>query len=196
MRIELNPGDILVTVNNRKDPLSSIKRWALGSPCDHVFMYLGKVRLIVDPKQNMTLRFPLFFESNGRGVVIQALSNRYDQKVVVMRLKSEFDRRRIPRILEEAIKLASAPNSYYDYFAIARFVLPRLICEKLGIPIPLKYQRDPAMICSEAVHEVFYRAKLTEILLPQCIPPMPGDFVTDSPLLELVWEGTLSEDLV
>ena len=191
MRLALNPGDILVNLNHRKDPISTIKRWA-GGPCEHVFMYLGKVRLIVDPKQNMTLRFPLLFESNGRGVVIQALSNRYRQEVVVLRLKSEFDRRRIPRVLREAVKLASAPNSYYDFFAIARFVLPRLICEKLGLPLPLKYQRNPAMLCSEACAEIFWRAGLTDIV-SRDIVPLPSSFV-ESSLLIRVWEGELSLD--
>jgi len=35
----------------------------------------------------------------------------------------------------------------------------------------------------------------TYYLLPWCTPPLPGDFVADSLLLELVWEGTLSEAL-
>ena len=191
----LSPADILVNVNDRKDTFSTIKRWAVG-PYDHVFMYLGKVRLIVDPKQNMTLRFPLLFESNGRGVVIQALSNRYGQEVMVLRLKSEFDRRRIPRVLREAVKLASDPQSYYDYFGIVRWVLLRIICEKLGLPMPLPWHRDDRQICSEAVYEVFWRAKLVDILPPYCTPPLPGDFVTDSLLLENVWKGRLSEDLL
>ncbi len=42
---KLEPADILVTVNNRKDPLSRLKRWAVG-PYDHVLMYLGKVKLV------------------------------------------------------------------------------------------------------------------------------------------------------
>lgn len=193
---KLEPGDILVTVNNRKDLLSRIKRWAMSSPCEHVFMYLGEVRIITSPKQHQTLRFPLLFESNGRGVAIQALSNRYSQPVIVMRLKSEFDRKRIPRVLREAVKLASDPQSYYDYFGIVKFVLPRLIFGKLGLPMPLAWHRDERQICSEAVMEIFDRAKLVDILRFRTRVPLPGDFVTDSPLLEQVWAGTLSEELV
>ena len=136
----------------------------------------------------------MLFESNGRGVVIQSLSNRYGQEVIVMRLKSEFDKRRIPRVLEEAIKLASDPQSYYDYLCIVRYIIPRLICEKLRLPVPLAWQRDPWHVCSEAVFEVFYRAKLVDIL-PKNVVPLPGDF-TDSLLLEEVWRGSLSEELV
>lgn len=151
---KLEPGDVLVNVNDRSDPYSVIKRWVVGS-YDHVFMYMGKVGILVSRRQPRILRFPLLFESNGRGVVLQSLSNRYGQKVVVLRLIAEHDRWRIPKVLEEAIKLASNPQSYYDYLCIASLVFPRLICEKLGLPMPLKYHRNPWHICSEAVFEVF-----------------------------------------
>ncbi|MBA7681736.1 hypothetical protein ES703_90076 [subsurface metagenome] len=192
---KLRPGDILVNVNDRNDPFSVIKRWAVG-PYEHVFMYMGKVGILVSRRQPKILRFPFLFESNGRGVVLQSLSNRYGQKVVILRLISEHDRRRIPRVLEEAIKLASEPQAYYDYLCVVRYILPRLICEKLGLPMPLKYHRDPWHVCSEAQFEVFYRAKVVDILPPYCVPPLPGDFVTDSLLLEKVWAGSLSEEPV
>ncbi len=189
---KLEPADILVNVNDRNDPFSVIKRWVVG-PYEHVFMYMGQVGILVSRRQPRILRFPMLFESNGRGVVIQAVSNRYGQKVVVMRLISERDKKKIPRVLDEAIKLASDAQSYYDYLCIIRFVLPRLICEKLGLPMPLAWHRDPWHVCSEAVFEVFYRAGLE--ILRRDVVPLPGDFVTDSLLLE-VWRGTLSEELV
>jgi len=188
----LNPCDILVNVNDRNDPFSRVTRFIAG-PFDHVFMYLGKVRLIVDPKQNVTLRFPLLFESNGRGAVIQALSNRYGQPVIVMRLKSEYQGK-IPRVLKEAVKLASEEKARYDYWCILEFCIPRLLCQKLGIPLALRYSKDEFQICSEAVNEVYHRARVA--LLPQDVVPLPGDFVTDSLLLEKVWAGRLSEELV
>jgi len=192
---KLEPGDILVNINDRGDPYARLKRWALSSPYEHVFMYMGEVGLYVSLSQSRILRIPMLFESNGRGAVIQALSNRYGQKVAVLRLISEHDRRRIWRVLEEAVKLASDSRSYYDFLCILEFILPRLICEKLGLPMPLKYHRDPFMVCSEAVFEVFYRAGLVDILPGYCAPPLPGDFV-DSPLLGVVWRGKLSEDIV
>jgi len=192
---KLEPGDILVNINNRNDLFSKVKRWLAG-PYEHIFMYMGKLGLIVNRRQPRILRFPMLFESYGRGVCLRSLSERYGQEVVVMRLKSEHDRKRILKVLEEAVKLASDPQSYYDYLCIIRFVLPRLILEKLRLPVPLKWQRDERMICSEAVEEVFHRAKLVDILLPYCTPPLPGDFVTDSTLLEEIWRGTLSADLI
>jgi len=191
---KLNPGDILVNVNDRNDPFSKVKRWVAG-PYEHVFLYMGKLGLIVNRRQPRILRFPMLFESSGRGVALQSLSNRYGQEVVVMRLKAEADRKRIPRVLEEAIKLASEPQSYYDYLCIVRFAIPRLICEKLGLPMPLKYHRDPWHICSEAVNEIFIRGGLPELLYLEDVP-LPGDFVTQSIIVEKVWAGSLSEEII
>jgi len=188
----LEPADILVQVNNRTDPFSKVKRW-LSGPYEHVFLYLGAIDFA--PFDIPPLRAPMLFESYGRGVCLRSLSERYGQEVVVMRLKSEADRKRIPRVLEEAIKLASDPQSYYDYFAIVRFAIPRLICEKLGIPMPLKYHRDPWHICSEAVNEVFIRGGIPDLLYLEGVP-LPGDFVTDSLLVKKGWAGSLSEELV
>ena len=192
---KLEAGDVLVNVNKRNDPLSVVKRWAIG-PYEHVFMYMGRLGLLREGHSSDMWNVSMLFESNGRGVVLQSLSNRYGQEVVVMRLKSEHDRKRIPQVLDEAIKLASEPQSYYDYLCIMRFVLPRILRERLGLPLPLAWHRDAFQICSEAVFEVFYRAGLVDILLPYCTPPLPGDFITDSALLEKVWAGILSQELV
>ncbi|GAI59343.1 unnamed protein product [marine sediment metagenome] len=191
---KLEPADILVTVNRRNDPFSKVKRWVAG-PYDHVFLYMGKLAIQgIGFTSPHLISVPMLFESAGRGVAIQSLSNRYRQEVVVMRLKAEADIKRIPRVLREAIKLASEPSAYYDYLCLVSFAIPRLICEKLGLPLPLKYQRNPAMICSEACAEVFIRGGLELLYLEDV--PLPGDFVTDSLLLEKVWAGRLSEELV
>ena len=192
---KLEPADIGVNVIVGNDPYSVIKRWAVG-PYSHVFIYLGQVGLYLSRRQRRILRIPLLFESIGRGVLLRSLSERYGEEVVVLRLKSEHDRRRIGRVLEEAVKLASDPQAHYDYLCIVKYILPRLICEKLGLPMPLKYHRDPWHVCSEAVEAVFYRSGLIDILPSYCVPPLPGDFVTDSPLLAKVWQGRLSEEVV
>lgn len=187
---KLEPGDILININHKNDPFSRLKRWAVG-PYSHVLLYMGELRLIVHRRQGRILRFPMLFESNGRGAVLQSLSNRYGQEVVVMRLKAKYQGK-IRRILTEAIKLASDPKAYYDYFGIVRWVLLRIICEKLRLPMPLSWQRDERQICSEAVLEVFLRVKVP--VLPTDIVPLPGDFVNSS-LLEEVGTVVLSEEL-
>lgn len=193
MTMKLEAGDVLVKVSGGKDWKSVIERWALGYPYDHVFLYMGQMQLVVS---GVLLTHPMLFESNGRGVVLQSLSNRYGQKVVVMRLKSGHDRLRISYILEEAIKLASDSQSHYDYQCIVKYILPRLIAQKLGLPLPLKYHRDAFMVCSEAVFEVFVRGGLPDVLLAYLMPPLPGDFVTASLLLEEVGRGVLSLEWV
>lgn len=195
--IKLEPVDILININKGEDPYSVIKRWALGNPYEHVFMYMGRLGIERGGYiSSYGWTVPVLFESDGRGVVLQSLSNRYGQEVVIMRLKSEHDRKSIPYVLDEAIKLASDPQAYYDYLCIIKYAIPRLICEKLGIPMPLKYHRDAWHICSEAVYEVFYRARLVDIIPAYCVPPLPGDFVTNSPLLEEVGRIILSEEVV
>ncbi|GAI47895.1 unnamed protein product, partial [marine sediment metagenome] len=137
---KLEPVDILININKGKDPFSVVKRGALGNPYEHVLMYMGRLGIERGGYiSSYGLTVPMLFESNGRGVVLQSLSNRYGQEVVVMRLKSEHDRRRAPHVLDEAIKLASDTQAYYDYLCIVKYAIPRLICEKLGIPMPLKY---------------------------------------------------------
>lgn len=197
MNFKLEPVDVCVNINGRRDPFSSFKRWAMGSPYDHVFVNLGPMVLgvpTVPGAVQVAWQIPMLFESNGNGVIIEPLARRYGQMVAVMRLISEFDRRRIPVVIQEAVKLAQDPQAQYDYRCITEYVLPRLLCQKLGLPIPLKYHRDRMMICSEASFEIFYRAKLVDILRANCVPPMPGDFVTDSPLLEEVHRGILTAD--
>jgi hypothetical protein len=191
---KLKPGDILVNVNDKKDPWSVIRRWAVG-PYSHVSLYLGQMGFFFDRRQGRIQRFPMIFESNGRGCCLRLLSERYGEEVVVMRLKYIISRRRIPYIISESLNLASDPQSHYDYYCIIRFVLLRIICEKLHLPIPLAWHRDERQICSEAVYEVFYRGVLEGILPPDKVP-LPGDFVTDSPLLEMEDCVILSQELV
>jgi len=155
-------------------------------------MYLGKVGLFTDRRQRRILRVPMLFEANhDKGACLRMLSERYGEEVVVMRLKSEHDRRRIPWVLQAAIELASDTQSKYDYACIALNIIPRILHEKLGMPIPLKYHRNEQQICSEALNEVFIRGRLK--LLYDDVP-LPGDFVTGSPLLEKAGAGNLSEE--
>lgn len=193
-QFELQTGDVLVNVNDRDDCLSRIKRWGIG-PYDHVFLYMGKMEFFTFRKQqHKVLKVPMIFESNGRGVYLRQLSERYGEKVAVMRLKSAHDQGRVPYVLLAAIDLASSRQAYYDYLCIPLNIIPRVFNEKFGMPIPLKYHRNEWHVCSEAVNEVFIRGKLTDILSPLCLPPLPGDFVVDSPLLEEVQRGVLSPE--
>lgn len=187
---KLQPADILVNVNSGDDPWSRIRRWGLGSPYTHVFIYLGNMRLYTGSLK--LLKVPLLFESNGRGVCLRLLSERFGQNVAVMRLEEECDK--IPYIIREAIKLASDDQSRYDYTCIPAHIIPRILHEKLGMPVALKYQRNEQMVCSEACCECFWRAGI--LVLPQNAIPFPGDFVELSGILTEVNRGKLSPEWV
>ena len=135
----------------------------------------------------------MIFESMGRGVSLRMLSDRYGQEVLVIRLTKY--KRRISQVLREAIKLASDERSYYDYFCVVKYIIPRIIWEKLHLPLgkmPLAWHRDSRQICSEALLEICLRAGVP--VLPDGVAPLPGDFVTDSGLLVEVGTGSLSEE--
>jgi hypothetical protein len=186
---KLEPADFLVNINRRKDPISAIKRWAVGE-YSHVFAYLGILDVAAG---NILISHPFLYESSGRGVVIQSLSNRYGEEVVVMRLRPGY-RDRIPLIIGWAIELASDPQSYYDYMCIPLNIIPRVLHDKFGMPLPVKYHRDEKQVCSEACAEICWRAKVP--VLPENVVPLPVDFATNCPLLEEVNRGILSADWV
>lgn len=190
----LSPGDVLVNINERDDPYSRLKRWAVG-PYEHIFMYMG--RLFIDiggeafPKG---INVPMLFESNGRGCCLRSLSERYGEDVVVMRAKWRSVEAKLPQVINEAIKLASDLQARYDYSVIATHIIPQLVLEKLHLPIPLRYHRDKLMVCSEACAECFWRSDIE--ILPRDIVPLPGDFVEESPALKEAGRGKLSPEWV
>ncbi len=163
---KLQPVDVLVWINEEQDLYSRLMRWGLGGPYTHVMMFYGS------PYPDMP---PLFYESiPARGATLTNVYDYVGQKVVVMRLRPDYDQFK-PLVLHEALEIAIDPQSKYDFDCVPGYILPRLICQKLGIPLPLKYQRDSFMVCSEAVAEVFWRANLQ--VLPQDVVPLPGDFI-------------------
>lgn len=195
-KFELEPADIVLTINTGEDSFSRVKRWAIG-PVDHVYMYMGRLGLLKSGYSGEILNVPMIFESNGRGAVLGSLTNRYGEQVVVIRIWESWKMEK-GLLLNEAIKLAGDPQAYYDYLCIGRSLIPRIIYEKLGVPLwlipePLRYQRDPWQICSEAILEISIRAGIP--LLRDDIVPLPGDFFS-SPILRPVWSGELSEELV
>ncbi len=181
----LKPLDILVTINDRTDPYSRFKRWMMGR-YDHVGMYLGEMGSAENPGVISALIFPAVFESVNRGILLRDLREWKDRKIAVMRI-SEYHLAEYERaIYTRALAMASDYGSDYDYPAIIRWAIPRIILQKLHIPIPQTWKRDDRHICSEAVYSVLEDAGLD--VLPDTQVPLPGDFV-DSPVLSMVDEG-------
>jgi hypothetical protein len=140
-------------------------------PYGHVAIYLGKLGTSRTPEI-----FPAVFESVGRGVLIRDLLPSWIGKhVVVMRLSEENIALYGDGIFFKAIEMASAYGSYYDYPAIIRWAIPRVIMQKLHLPIPQTWKRDERHICSEAVYSCIEKAGLD--ILPDTEIPLPEDFV-------------------
>lgn len=187
--MKIKAGDVLVNINDKRDPLSVIMRLVAG-PYSHALLYIGPAEYIQAPR----VCIPQTVESNGRGVTIRSLAERYGELVAVARLKTTYQNL-VPKMVEEAVKLASDFQAYYDFMAIGRWVLPRLIAKKLKLPIPLSWHRDRFQVCSEAVYEIFCRAGLGEVLSEKIIP-MPEDFLLCSPILDHIGDVVLSQEFV
>lgn len=186
--MDLECFDILVPVNDKRDPYHVFKGWLLG-PYDHVAIYLGHLG-----NESYPAIFPSVFESIGRGVMIRDLRSWGDGvHVVVLRIPliARLDEGLDRDIMAEAVRLASMTSAFYDYPAVIRWAIPRLILQKLHIPIPHTWRRDGRYICSEAVDQVLEAAGLD--VLPDTEIPLPGDFV-ESPLLYRAGEGFLTID--
>ncbi len=178
--MNLEPCDVLLYVIEGKDIFSAISRWGEGR--------FGHAALYLDNFFNV----PMIYQSTGRGAALDSLQQDTGRLVLVMRPDSLRANR--DSLIRQAITIASDPRSYYDYHCIARSCIPRLLKQKFTwLPIPTQYHRDAAMICSEAVAEVFWRAGID--VLPKDIVPLPGDFAK-SPILYPVCEGRLFDDIV
>ena len=177
--IELEPCDVLVCINDRKDMFSKIKRWAMGR-YEHVEMYLGIEFTDI----------PLLVESDNRGVVIQNVAHQGGRHVRVMR-PDYLTKKQTKTIIRKAVEIASNSKSSYDWIGLIRFAGLRVLRNKFGIkrPITYKYKRDPKMICSEAIAEMFWRSDIN--ILPTYLTPIPEDFSRESHVLCTVNEGNL-----
>lgn len=183
------PGDLFLYVDEGKGFTSTISRWAIGR-YNHISMYLGEA-----------FGVPFLYESAGRGVSIVNVQHQVGRLVTVLRWKESGQWPVIPhRVIDEAIKIASDPKSYYDYLCYVTSCLPRVLKEKFPfLPIPSQYHRDPTMICSEAVARAWWNAGIRCLKLPYdsefyIVIQLPRDFV-DSNVFDAVYEGRLFEDI-
>lgn len=180
-KFRVEPCDVFLHIVEGDSLLSKLERWAVGN-FNHVSMFIGPAFGNV----------PFLVESDGRGAVIQSLQHKTGQLVLVMRPGIATADKGL--LITQAIKLASDDNAYYDYLAIVRSCIPRVLWEKFPfLPIPPRYIRDQMMICSEAIAEIFWRSGFD--VLPKNIVPLPADFL-HSLLLSPVAEGRIMEDIL
>lgn len=180
--VVLRPGDVLFF-----KPSNNWVGWLEGLflTYSHVAIYYTETRH----------GLPLIIESIGRGVVIRSLLAYTGAEIVVKRPTD-------PNAGEPAAKaaehLADNPGSWYDYFSIPRFVVPKLILAKLGRLLPqnwsivlklleLSYHRNNLFICSELIDQAYIDA---DYPLVDCSTiPLPDDIFNSDKLILI---GTLT----
>lgn len=157
---DFRPGDVILMRSEETGWYRWLKDWLLGSQWGHVAIFFDYT------KRGM----PLVAESIGRGAMIRSLLASEGRYVLVLRHKDNFT---ALAAAKKAERLCDNPGSWYDYLAIPRFVLPRLVWYKLtGRRSGFGYKHNPHFICSELVDEAFNR-----IIPPELEPPLPQDFL-------------------
>jgi len=157
---EGQPGDVILMRSEETGWYRRLKDWLLGSQWGHVAIFFDHTKRSL----------PLVIESIGRGVMIRSLLASEGRYVLVLRcIYPEW----ALAAAKKAERLADNPGSWYDYWAIPRYVLPRLVWYKLtGHRSGFGYRHNPHFICSELVNEAFNR-----IIPPELEPPLPHDFL-------------------
>lgn len=154
------PGDVILMRSEGTGWYRCLKDWLLGSHWRHVAIFYDYTKR----------GLPLVIESIGRGVMIRSLLASEGRYVLVLRYVYP---KRAFAAAKRAERLADNPGSWYDYWAIPRYVLPRLIWYKLtGRRSGFGYRHNPHFICSELVDEAYWR-----IVPPELEPPLPHDFL-------------------
>mgnify|MGYP000374327753 CR=1 FL=1 len=172
MKMRLRPADVLLFTPTGWGILLPLVKWLLSY--GHVALYF------TETKRGLLL----IIESIGRGVLIRSLLSYAGRRVRVMRPKVDDDT--ALRIAKEAEHLADNPGSWYGYFDIPRYVLPRLIWHKLtGRRYGFAYRRNSFFICSELVASAYRRAGVA--LVDEKAIPLPDD-ISRSRILENLGE--------
>ena len=167
------PGDVILMRSEETGLYRKLKDWLLGSPWGHVAIFFDTTKR----------GLPLVIESIGRGVMIRALNASEGRYILVLRHEDEQE---ALDAAKEAEHLADNPRSWYDYWAIPRYVLPRLIWQRIaGRRHAFGYYHNPHFICSELVDEAY-----GGIIPEELMPPLPGDFLRVKELHHY-WEGNL-----
>ena len=177
---ELKPGDVL---------FFKATNWLV-----QLFVKYRHVAIYFDQTKR---GLPLIVESIGRGVLIRSLFCYAGEEITV---KRPVDDSIGALAAKAAERLADNPNSWYGYFDIPRFAVPKLILAKLSGLLPknwdtvlkwlaFTYRRNSFYICSELVESAFKDAGYP--LVDEETIPLPDDLF-NSPRLTLV--GTVKAE--
>jgi uncharacterized protein YycO len=161
---ELRPGDVL---------FFKATSWLV-----RLFVRYRHVAIYFDQTKR---GLPLIVESIGRGVLIRSLLSYTGEEITVKRPADESIGAPAAKAAE---RLADNPGSWYGYFDIPRFALPKLMLAKFGSILPrswdtvlkwlaFTYRRNSFYICSELVASAFRDAGYP--LVDERTIPLPDD---------------------
>jgi len=187
--MDLKPGDVLLFKPNGKGLYSWLMRRFVDY--SHVAIYW------TETKRGL----PLIIESIGRGVLIRSLYCYAGKRIRVMRPRQ--DTALGERAAKAAERLADHPASWYGYWDIPRYVLPKLLLAKLNTRLPLRfklplwlmahtYRHNSVYICSELVAMAYSGAG--HPLVDGRTIPLPDDLAESDklhPVGEFVLEAWL-----
>jgi len=173
----MRPGDVLLLRTATWGILTPLVGWLVDY--DHVALYYAETKR----------GLPLIIESIGRGVLIRSLLVYSGRQARLMRPRVNDET--ALRIAKEAERLADNPDSWYGYFDIPRYVLPKLVLAKIGQLLPsrwalalkllaLSYRRNHLYICSELVAEAYRRAGVP--LIDESTISLPDDIARSAML--------------
>ncbi len=175
--IDLQPGDVL---------LFPVSGWGILRPLVSLLIRYGHVAMYyTETKRGL----PLIIESIGRGVLIRSLYSYDGVSVTVMRPVQDDGLGN--RAAAAAEHLADNPGSWYGYFDIPRYVLPKLLLAKWGHVLPAglrawlnvlaaTYRENHVYICSELVADAYAHAG--HPLVSSRTIPLPDDLAESSAL--------------
>jgi len=171
----LLPGDGILYAREG-DSISDIAyRWIAG-PDGHAALYRGQV-----------YGEDWVVEAIGRGVLNRRLACDAGRMMTVIRLKDDSNNRIGRLAANEALHLADNPDSLYDAPALIRYVIPRLVLEKVtGIRYGFGYSQDKFFYCPEVFTRAYENAGYR--IWPPNIPPVPSDF-RKLPMFRIVLQG-------
>lgn len=167
---DFKAGDIIVCrVTKNWGVLRPFVSW-LTDGFDHIMIYVGD-QLLAEARPK-------------KGASLVSVREHFGRYIWVLRPQDEAIAEAAAR---EAIALASDPDTLYDFPAIIRFAIPKLVLRKFGISYKA-WHNDQLHICSELVWSAYNRAGFKFGFHGI---PLPADFV-DHPRLRIVATGRLS----
>lgn len=177
---DLLPGDVL---------LFPVRGWGILNPLMRLLLSWGHVAIYyTETKRGL----PLVVESMGRGVMIRSLLCHQGATIKIMRPVDDAGIGE--RAAKAAERIADNRHSWYGYWDIPRFVVPKLLLARLGAWLPgrLKlglwilahtYRRNSVYICSELVSQAYRDAQYP--LVAEDTIPLPDDLARSDKLREV-----------